>query len=274
MSTALLAHRRVFSIWMSTVPVLLMANPWGRFDWVELTASIGPCVLGIDRRIRPLTAGSIGFLVILLLASIDGAGWSAPRIIVAASVFLIGVLLAARARGAPERTTAPEVGVDEQDLATRNFQARLEREFGRARRHGRGLALLSITATPRRSASPASPAKPEPDAASSRAAHALETVRALLARELRLYSDVVVDAGRVLALVPEVESESYDAFVARVRHVLDQGTELDVEIGAASFPKDAVCVEALIESADRDRAVPKPPALATRPQTVLREENA
>lgn len=259
---------------MSTAPVLLMANPWGRFDWVELTASIGPCVLGIDRRIRPFAAGLVGFLAILLLASIDGVGWSASRVAVAASVLLIGLALAARALEAPERPATHEVDIDDGDRATRSFQTRLEREFGRARRHGRGLALLSITATPRRTAGGADRAKPDAIASAARAADALETVRALLARELRLYSDVVVDEGRVLALVPEVESDAYDAFVARVLHVLEQGTELEIEIGAASFPKDAVCVEALIESADRDRATSRPQARDAARQGVLREGNA
>jgi hypothetical protein len=258
---------------MATAPVLLMANPWGRFEWVELTASIGPCMLGIDRRIRPLAAGLVGLLAILLLASIDAAGWSAPRIAVAAAVLLIGLALAARALEAPEHASAPEVGNDEGDRAARSFPL-LEREFGRARRHGRGLALLSITAKPTRSAGTAARTKPDAVASASRTADALETVRALLARELRLYSDVVVDAGRVLALVPEVESDAYDAFVARVLHVLEQGTELEIEIGAASFPKDAVCVEALIEAADRDRATSRPQAQAAARQSVLQEESA
>jgi hypothetical protein len=216
----------------------------------------------------------VGLLSFLLLASIDAAGWSAPRIAVAAAVLLIGLALAARALEAPEHASAPEVGNDEGDRAARSFPLRLEREFGRARRHGRGLALLSITAKPTRSAGTAARTKPDAVASASRTADALETVRALLARELRLYSDVVVDAGRVLALVPEVESDAYDAFVARVLHVLEQGTELEIEIGAASFPKDAVCVEALIEAADRDRATSRPQAQAAARQSVLQEESA
>lgn len=259
---------------MSITPVLLMANPWGRFEWIELAASVGPWALGIDRRIRPVAAGAIGSLAILLLASLDVDGSSPPRIVAAVSILLIGVVLADRALEAPEHDSNHGVAIDARDRAAVGFRSRLEREFGRARRHGRGLVLLSITATPRIAKPSAGRSNPAAEVAPSRIALALETVRALLARELRLYSDVVVDEERVLALVPEVETERYAAFVARVRQVLEQGTALEIEVGAAFFPKDAVCVEALIESADRDRAAARAPAVAARSSAMLRAEEA
>jgi len=191
---------------------------------------------------------------------------SIPRIAAAAIVFLIGLRLADRARDELDRSEVPRLDVEAAVHAARGFERRLEREFGRARRHGRGLALLSITARPRRAAGT--------DARVAGESDALETVREQLARELRLYADIVVEDGRVLALVPEVESTSFDGFVARVRRALEQGAGVDVEIGAASFPKDALCVEALIEAADQDRALAKPSSAASRPPVAQREEEA
>jgi hypothetical protein len=76
-------------------------------------------------------------------------------------------------------------------------------------------------------------------------------------RELHLYSDVVVARHRVLALVPEVEDAAAEAIVKRVQSVIAREFALDVQVGSACFPRDAVCVDNLIAAADQDRTKPK-----------------
>jgi len=265
---------RVSALWTLASTGVLFANPWGSFGWPELLAAIGPLALALDHRIRPGPALAVGIGAIALLAFRDVDAPATTRTLVAAAVFAIGVALGARAFASrsPMIDSIAERGMEMPSggRAVAAFKLALERELGRARRHGQGLVVLSIAVDAQtrggdREAGGAEgsrePLRPEDED------RAVVALRALLARELRLYSDVVADRGRVLALVPEVGDESFGRFVKRLHSVLERGLDFGVRVGIGWFPKDAVSIDGLIDAADESRVH----ATASRARTAVHE---
>ncbi len=218
------------SVWMLASTLALFANPFWPFGWVELAASVGPLILGVDRRIRPELVFAVGLPVIAWLCFQDPTVSLVPRLLVVSTVFVVGVLLTSRMIAEPDSLVASEAS------AFDDFKRTLEKEFGRARRHERGFAILSLALE-----------------APSRQVELAD----LLARELHVYADVVVARDRVLALVPEVVGAAAEALVKRMQSVIARELAVDVQIGVACFPRDAVCVDNLIAAADRGRTNPK-----------------
>lgn len=236
---------RHFALWLLVSTAAHFANPFSPFGWPELLASTGPLVVGLDRRIRPVPTAVVGAGLIAGLALLSREGGALVWTFVAPLCFVIGVVLAARAFASKTRSGQERggwAGLDSGPNAHAAFAARLEREIGRARRYGKLLVLVSVA----------------PSAAANRAAvdprRALPAIANLLSRELRLYADGLIDGGRVLALVPEVERDAFDMFVKRVRTALEQRLDFEVHVGVAVFPNDAICTEGLVEAADLDRA--------------------
>lgn len=249
-------HMLLLSLWILLSATLLLANPWGRFGWVELVAVVGPLILGLDRRIHREIAFAVGLPVIALLGVMDPASTVVPRLFVAWSVFAIGVFLAARVieSHAALESIAGHVAFAPPDArAFTQFKTTLEREFGRARRHDRAFALLSVAVHPH------SIPVDESSGHSSELLRALAENRArlevhdLLARELHVYADVVAARGRVLALVPETEGAALDALLDRIQDVVSDSLAFEVQVGVGCFPRDAISVDELILAADRDR---------------------
>lgn len=239
------------SLWTLGSTLALFANPFWPFGWGELAASVGPSILGVDRRIRPALVVAVGVPTIAWLCFQDATVSSGMRMLAVSTVFVIGVLLVSRMRAAPDSILPSEASVFE------DFKRTLEKEFGRARRHERGFAILSLAT--QQPALRAAGAGGHPDELSRRSAgnRTIAELAELLARELHVYSDVVVAGHRVLALVPEVEDAAAEALVKRVQSVIARELAFEVEIGAACFPRDAICVDDLIAAADLDRANPK-----------------
>ncbi len=230
------------------------ANPFSEFGWPELLAATGPLVVGLDRRIRPVPTAVVGAGLIAGLALLSREGSLGVGTFVAPLCFVIGVFLAARAFASRipfEQARGGWAGLDSAPYAREAFAARLERELGRARRYGKLLVLFSVAPT----------VSANRTAVDSR--RALPAIANLLSRELRLYADGLIDGGRVLALVPEVERDAFDMFVKRVRTALEQRLDFEVHVGVAVFPTDAICIESLVERADLDReragAMTQPP---------------
>lgn len=235
---------RSFSLWLLVSTTAQFANPFGDFGWPELLASTGPLVLGLDRRIRPVPTALVGAGLIAALASISQEGLLGVWTFVPPLCFVVGVFLAARAfdsQTSAGRMRRGWAASDSTPYAREAFAVRLERELGRARRYDKLLVLLSVA--PARALTPTAPGSQR----------ALPAIGRLLSGELRVYADGLIDGGRVLALVPEVERDALDTFVKRVRTALEQRLDFAVQVGVAVFPDDAICSEALVEAADRDR---------------------
>lgn len=235
---------RDFSLWLLVSTTVQFANPFVAFGWPELLAATGPLVVGLDRRIRPVPTAIVGAALISGLALLSREGRLGVWTFVAPLCFVIGVVLAARAfasRTRSEPARGSWTGLDSAPDAREAFAVRLERELGRARRYGKLLVLFSIAPTGAAARTAVDPRR------------ALPAIANLLSRELRLYADGLIDEGRVLALVPEVERGAFDMFVKRVRTALEQRLDFEVDVGIAVFPTDAICSEGLVEGADLDR---------------------
>lgn len=235
---------RDFSLWLLLSTTVQFANPFGTFGWPELLASTGPLVLGLDRRIRPVPTALLGAGLIAALALLSRERILDVWTFVPPLCFAVGVAFAARAfdSQAPSgRLRGSWAALDPTPAAREAFAGRCERELGRARRYDKLLVLLSVA--------PASAV----DRTAVEPRRALPAIGRLLSRELRVYADGMVDDGRVLALVPEVERDGFDAFVKRVRTALEQGLDFAVQIGVAVFPDDSIDIEGLVETADLDR---------------------
>lgn len=239
------------SVWMLASTLLLFANPFWSFGWGELAASIGPSLLGVDRRIRPALVLAVGLPAIAWLCFQDAAVSSLPRVLVVSTVFVVGVLLVSRMLAASDSLRPSEAS------AFDDFERTLEKEFGRARRHERSFAILSLATPPHSRKTAGARGDSDESARESADDRGMVDLAELLARELHVYSDVVVARHRVLALVPEVEDAAVEALVKRVQSVIDRELPFEVQIGAARFPRDAICVDDLIAAADLDRANPK-----------------
>jgi hypothetical protein len=249
-------HMRLLSVWMFMASALLLANPWGRFGWIEQVALVGPLILGLDRRVHREFAFALGLPLIALLCVLDSSVAILPRLFVAWSVFAVGVLLMARMIDGHRdlEEIAGHVAFGPADTHTlADFRMALDREFGRARRHDGTFVLLSVSAHPR------SIELGDSTAYSGNLLRELAENRArlelhgLLAHELHVYSDVVAAGDRVLALVPEVEAEAVEPLIERVQHAIGNELDLEVQIGVGCFPRDAVSADELIAAADRNR---------------------
>lgn len=253
-------HLKLWALWITGASVLLFANPWGRFGWVELAAIVGPLMMAVDRRIRREPALAIGLPVITILwLALPGDAGPVP-LLLAWVVFGVGVLLGARTIDSHTEleSIAGRVAFAPPDRRTfEQFELALERELGRARRHERPFVLLSVAAHPHSFDAEAA------GAFKSELLRALEENRArlelheLLLSELHVYSDIVAARDRVLALVPEIDPASVAALIERIQRVAAENLDFDVQIGVGCFPRDAVCGEELIQAADRDRTASK-----------------
>lgn len=256
-----LRHRlQLCSVWMLAATPALYANPCWQFGWVELAASIGPLILGADRRIHREFVVAVGLPGIALLCILDPTVPIVPRLLVATLVFVVGVLLASRMIAglrALESIPGPIDIAPPKDRAFEEFKRAIEREFGRARRHERSFAVLSLAANPRSLKLDGPRGYPDDLLRKLAENRAHLDLSGLLARELHVYSDVVATGQRVLALVPEVEGAAAEPLVKRLQSAITRELDFDVQIGVACFPRDAICVDNLISAADRDQANPR-----------------
>lgn len=262
-------HWTLWSAWIAVSAILLFANPWIEFSWAELAACFGPLLIAVDRRLRRERLLVIGLVGITLLAVVDSTAISIGRMLLDTVVLIGGILLGARAVDdqielesiAGHLALGPDPA-----RAFREFKRSIEREVGRARRHDRSFVVLSVAPTAQAIArsAPAAAADSRIMARIAEARWILELAD-LLAQEVHLYAEVVATQDRVLCLVPEVESSAIDALVSRLESACQDHLAISVETGRASFPRDALGVEDLIEVADRARLAPKLESLPAAP---------
>ena len=261
-------HMKLWSIWLLLASSALMANPWGRLGWLELTAALSPMIMMVDRRIWREPALAIGLPALTLLWLADPTDSPIARLLVAWVVFAGGILLAARAIDSQSEleTIAGRVAFSPPDtMPPVRFELALERELGRARRHDRPFALLSASAHLHSLESEPSGFLGTELLQSLAENRARLELYDFLRTELHIYAEVAVDGSRVLALVPEVESDALAFLLERLKNTANEQLEFDVHFGIGSFPRDAVCADELIAAADRNRTASK---LRSLPESV------
>jgi hypothetical protein len=259
-------HWTLWAAWMLVSSGLLFANPWLTFSWAELAACVGSLVLAIAPRTRRETLLAAGLPAITVFCLLDGGGISIARFALDWFVFIGGVILGARAVDDQREleAIAGHLALGEDPVqATPQFLNAVESEISRARRHDRAFVLLSIAPHPRSLAT-----KPTGEGRILRklaeARWVLE-LSDLLKNELHRYAHVLPSYERVLCVVPELEDGSVDALTKRIADAALRSRGVEIEIGVARYPHDALAVDDLIEFADGDRprptleSVPAPP---------------
>jgi hypothetical protein len=262
-------HLKLWAIWILLVSSLLMANPLGKLGWVELLATLAPLAMLIDRRIGREPALAFGLPALTLMWLADPASPSILRLLVAWFVFGGGVLLAWRTINSQSEleAIAGQVAFNPPDTAaSAQFRLALERELGRARRHERPFALLSASARPSSLEADASGIIRSALLRSLAENRARLELRDFLRAELHIYSEVALDDSCVLALVPEIEHDTLEVLLERLKNAADEQFDFDIQIGAGCFPLDAVSADELIAAADRNRKASK---LRSLPERVV-----
>ncbi len=266
MAPLLRRHATLWAGWILISTLLLFTNPLIPFGWAELSASLGSLCLALDRRLRREMAFAIGLPVVALLAGVDGGGLSILRLGIDWGVLAVGILLGARAVDdqielesiAGHLALGPDA-----ERALAELRSEIAREIGRARRHERPFVVLSIAPHAHALAAESEGGGESRILAELARARWMIEVREVASRELHLYARAVATPDRVLCLVPETEPETVDALVARIRRSASQRLDLEVAIGAAAFPADALHAEGLVEAADADRASPRLSSVST-----------
>jgi hypothetical protein len=262
-------HLKLWAIWILLVSSLLMANPLGKLGWVELLATLAPLAMLIDRRIGREPALAFGLPALTLMWLAAPVSPSALHLMVAWLVFAGGVLLAWRTINSQSELEAivGQVAFNPPDTAaSAQFRLALERELGRARRHERPFALLSASAHPSSLEADASGIIRSALLRSLAENRARLELRDFLRANLHIYSEVTLDDSCVLALVPEIESDTLEVLLERLKNAADEQFDFEIQIGASCFPLDAVSADELIAGANRHRRASK---LRSLPERVV-----
>ena len=230
---------------------------------VELFAVLGPFLLAIPERIQREAAFAIGLPALTLVWFAEPSNSSILRLIFAWAVFSGGVVLVTRVLES-QRELEELVGqISTDDLRNaaqtqpRALTEAIDRELGRARRHARGFAVLSVAVLPRSIRSMANGFLRSETLQSLAENRAQLEMLTFLRAELHVYADVSIEGSRALALVPEIEGDALELLVERIKNSAEDTFEFEIQIGAARFPRDAVCAEELILAADRNRLASK-----------------
>jgi len=276
---------QLWSIWTLAAAFALTANPWGQEGPVEMLAVLSPFLLVLPRRVWREAGLAIGLPLLTLVWLADPADPSVLRLLFAWCVFVGGTLLAARVLESQrelesvvgsvayaDRSSAPDTSDDANRLGDRlakPLRQDIERELGRARRHDRSFAVLSAAIQPQ-SIETNSAGLLGSDLMRALAENrARLELHALLRTELHVYCDVAIDDSRVLALIPEVNHDALEFLLERLANAAHESLDFPVQMGAGSFPADAICAEELIVAADRKRTTSK---LRSLPERIVVEQ--
>lgn len=224
----------LLQIWLAVAVAVFIAKPWGTFGWDEWFALVAPLLLlhPSVRWTHALFAGLVASGLAWGTASNSIGGWLELACVWVVLVLGITVGFIA-SRGGREEQSSELLA---HPLAPADLLAEaLSRELCRARRHEGSFAVLSLDQD-----------LENPDMT-------LHSIHELLNSELHAYADIAVVGDRVLALVPEVKDEQHLFLLSRLAGKAQTTLGGDIRIGVARFPRDAICVEDLIDAADRKR---------------------
>lgn len=127
-------------------------------------------------------------------------------------------------------------------------QGEMYREVRRARRHQRPLALMAI-GVEEESIRVALDRMVQEVQQTMMKQYVLSGVARTLCDELEDYNIIAQRNDHFLALLPEVTPEELTELSERLRRAVSEQVGVTLQIGTASFPKDAVTFESLVEKA-------------------------
>jgi hypothetical protein len=218
---------------LAVAVALLLAKPWGAFSWDEWLVVAAPLLLLVPamRRLDVFVVGLVASGLAWYLLGDQSGSWM--ELVCLLIVLVAGTNVSYHAlRGNAE--AQQEVGpITNEKL----FFDALNRELCRTRRDGGSFAVLSL------------------DLQADTSDEALNHVFGFLDEELRAYADIARVGNRILALVPDVEEAQVKPLQKRLVEKWKGAGDVELRIGLALFPQDAICAGDLIDLADRKRLV-------------------
>jgi GGDEF domain-containing protein len=143
--------------------------------------------------------------------------------------------------------TIPKVGKSVEDAFSAG-QGEMYREVRRARQYNRPLALLALRVEGEPSGAVLPQMIKEAQAAMLDEL-VLAGVAGVLCDELRDYDIIGRHAGCFLILLPEITKEDVPNVIVRLRNTVSERTMVKLEVGAATFPGNALTFEGLVQQA-------------------------
>jgi hypothetical protein len=241
---------KLWLVWLVTAVAALTAKPWGDFGWGEWIAVAIPLIL-ILQSIQYLQALIAGLALSTLAWSADGGSWAELALLWV--VLTAGIAVGVTATRLERKNIQLQHGCICPTTGEDPFYDALNRELCRARRDESSFAVLSV------------------DREGEQHNSSLASVCELLDDELRAYADISQVGDRVLALVPEVSNAEYQPLLKRLKDGAASADCGAIRIGLARFPRDAVCAQELVDTADRKRLVRQVPPMpsANQDQTPI-----
>ena len=144
-------------------------------------------------------------------------------------------------------------------------QAEMYREIKRARHHQRPLALMAI-GIEKTSIQVALDRMVQEVQQAMMKRYVMSDVARRLCDKLEDYDIIAQNNDHFLILLPEVASEELSDLTNQLRQTISEQVGVTLQIGTASFPKDAVTFESLVEKAVGEMSEEQEPRHSLRPQ--------
>ena len=152
-------------------------------------------------------------------------------------------------------------------------QTEMYREMRRARHHQRPLALMAI-GVEKESIRVALDRMVQEVQQAMMKRYVLSDVARTLCDKLEDYDIIAQKNDHFLVLLPEVTSEQLIDLASRLRQVVSEQTGVTLQIGTASFPKDAVTFESLVKRAVEGMDGKQELEYSMQPQSLATEHHA
>ena len=146
-------------------------------------------------------------------------------------------------------------------------QAEMYREIKRARHHQRPLALMAI-GIEKTSVQVALDRMVQEVQQAMMKRYVMSDVARRLCDKLEDYDIIAQNNDHFLILLPEVASEELSDLTNQLRQTISEQVGVTLQIGTASFPKDAVTFESLVEKAVGEMSEEQEPRHSLRPQPL------
>ena len=146
-------------------------------------------------------------------------------------------------------------------------QAEMYREIKRARHHQRPLALMAI-GIEKTSIQVALDRMVQEVQQAMMKRYVMSDVARRLCDKLEDYDIIAQNNDHFLILLPEVASEELSDLTNQLRQTISEQVGVTLQIGTASFPKDAVTFESLVEKAVGEMSEEQEPRHSLRPQPL------
>jgi len=225
------------------------------YTFVPLVAALTICV----PRLRQvplwvhLVIPALVFLVLKAWLKSRVWGMALPLTVMEICVIAVTIILArwvSNGMGEFESAIA-HITIGQIDTLAKSFstgQAEMYREIRRARHHHRPLALMAVGVDEKLMRVALDRMVQEVQQAMMKR-YLLSDVARTLCHKLEDYNVIARTNDHFLVLLPEVTSEQLPDLIGRLRQAVSEQVGVTPQIGTASFPKDAVTFDGLVEQA-------------------------